>query len=295
MPRLPGIYKPNLYRGCPQRWFYALAAKASAVPVASCALPVASCPRTQLHGGRAVITRLKWPLTPTANCAHGVVKHAHHGLRPPPLLLPQAPLTCLAPATRACSATLARPTKRYGPRCARAGSGGTACRADPLSCQLFDQQDAKAECGPTSSFATRRSAQAVRAAIAPCFSVSSLKRVRGQCWDDAERLVYPLWGTVTCGGRAPAPQCSRSPLPRPPIQPLTSLVRFACSFASEHSSPWARALSLLRIGPQTFPWLQRLCQLAVAELAAEGPRGPVDVSDLAARLTSDTIGDVLLR
>ncbi|KIY97592.1 Cytochrome P450 4F3 [Monoraphidium neglectum] len=45
---------------------------------------------------------------------------------------------------------------------------------------------------------------------------------------------------------------------------------------------------------RTFPWLLHLCQLAVAELAAKGPSGPVDIGDLAGRLTSDTLGDMLL-
>jgi cytochrome P450 len=47
--------------------------------------------------------------------------------------------------------------------------------------------------------------------------------------------------------------------------------------------------------PQTFPWLLRLCDLAAEELAADGAGGrPVDVAEVAARLTSDTIGDMLL-
>lgn len=43
---------------------------------------------------------------------------------------------------------------------------------------------------------------------------------------------------------------------------------------------------------RTFPWLQRQCRLAADEVASAP--GPVDVSDLAARLTADVIGDLLL-
>lgn len=47
---------------------------------------------------------------------------------------------------------------------------------------------------------------------------------------------------------------------------------------------------------RTFPWLQHLCRLAVEEVAAagDGGRTPILVGDLAARITSDTIGDMLL-
>ncbi|KAI8476126.1 MAG: cytochrome P450 [Monoraphidium minutum] len=44
---------------------------------------------------------------------------------------------------------------------------------------------------------------------------------------------------------------------------------------------------------RTFPWLLALCQAGVAELEAGAGAGPVDVADLAARITSDTIGDML--
>lgn len=47
---------------------------------------------------------------------------------------------------------------------------------------------------------------------------------------------------------------------------------------------------------QTFPWIVRLCKLGVGEVQVSAEQcQPVDVPDLMARLTSDIIGDVLVR
>ncbi|GBF98134.1 cytochrome P450 [Raphidocelis subcapitata] len=76
----------------------------------------------------------------------------------------------------------------------------------------------------------------------------------------------------------------------------------APSMFSDEGSPFWKAV---RVGvapcfsttslKRTFPWLMHLCAAAVEELSEAARAGAeVDVGDLAARITSDTIGDMLL-
>lgn len=139
--------------------------------------------------------------------------------------------------------------------------------------------------------------QAVRSAVAPCFSMTSLKRVRGAGVAGGDEAVSGgaprrrVQGGRGCCCPRPCrralalrigpvnPACS-APLPR-----TTPLPTNTAPAPSPHKHTHS----------QTFPWLLRLCQLAADEVGREAASGPVDVADLAARVTSDTIGDMLLR
>ena len=129
--------------------------------------------------------------------------------------------------------------------------------------------------------------KAVRTAIAPCFSAAALKRVslrrvsmRGAGGREAARGRDTGWWTR--GELSTMPQLNSTPH-NPTRWPANKHLRNKTTTPTHHHQH------------QTFPWLQRLCALAADEVATAAAAGrTVDVSDLAARVTSDVVGDMLL-